>query len=163
MANISPSPVKDCYLCCSSLENSVVLKCCHSLCKSCLQSYWEFNKTLDCPVCLRGARCSVILQQHPSVLCFATVCNISDDGNAKPNLVRDAESEMREQSSETSDEDVDGDVMLHDVVPSTSEYEEEPHPPPTATSKSLRSNLCPKCGKRLKKKSDLRAHEKATS
>ncbi|KAI7810228.1 hypothetical protein IRJ41_023851, partial [Triplophysa rosa] len=47
------------------------------LCKSCLQNYWELNKSLECPVCLREMHCSVRLQQS-SVSRFATESTFSE-------------------------------------------------------------------------------------
>lgn len=95
MAAISPVPVTDsvCYLCTSPLKDSVVLRCCHSLCKNCLQSYWELNKSLKCPVCLRDTHCSVLLH-HLSISHFASEDESSQDSDFKPPHVANAESGM---------------------------------------------------------------------
>lgn len=95
MAANLPFPVTDsvCYLCTSSLKDSVVLRCCHSLCKICVQSYWELNKSLECPVCLRETHCSVLLH-HLSISRFTSEAESSQDSNFKPLHVGNAESEM---------------------------------------------------------------------
>lgn len=94
MAATSPITVTDsvCYLC-TSLKDSIVLRCCHSLCKSCLQSYWELNKSLECPVCLRETHCSVLLH-HLSISRFSSEDESSQDSNFKPLHVGNIESEM---------------------------------------------------------------------
>lgn len=55
-----------CLLCLGGLNNPVVLRCDHWLCKSCVQSSWEMTKSLKCPVCLRGTSCKVSLQNVSS-------------------------------------------------------------------------------------------------
>jgi len=94
MAATSPISVRDsvCYLC-TSLKDSVVLRCSHSLCRSCLQSYWELNKSLECPVCLRETHCSVLLH-HLSISHFSSEDETSQDSNFKPLHVGNVESEM---------------------------------------------------------------------
>lgn len=41
-----------CPICCDIFKNPVVLKCSHSFCESCLQTYWAQNRPRrDCPLC----------------------------------------------------------------------------------------------------------------
>ncbi len=103
MAASMPFPVTDsvCFLCTSSLKDSVVLRCCHSLCKKCVQSYWELNKSLECPVCLRETHCSVLLHRL-SISRFASEGESSQDRNFKPLHVGNAESEMVSELDYTS-------------------------------------------------------------
>ncbi|KTG38920.1 hypothetical protein cypCar_00006650, partial [Cyprinus carpio] len=103
MAATFPLPVTDsvCYLCTSFLQDRVVLRCCHSLCKICLQSYWELNKSLECPVCLKETHCSVLLH-HLSISRFTSEGKSSQDSNFKPFHVGSAESEMQSVEKDLS-------------------------------------------------------------
>nr|XP_055035208.1 E3 ubiquitin-protein ligase TRIM39-like [Misgurnus anguillicaudatus] len=42
-----------CPLCCDIFTNPVLLSCSHSICKDCIQRFWESKVTKDCPVCRR--------------------------------------------------------------------------------------------------------------
>ncbi|XP_073727711.1 E3 ubiquitin-protein ligase TRIM39-like [Misgurnus anguillicaudatus] len=45
-----------CPLCCDIFTNPVVLSCSHSICKDCIQRFWESKGSKDCPVCRRSLR-----------------------------------------------------------------------------------------------------------
>lgn len=66
MRRIIPSGDNICLFCLGCLNNPVVLRCYHRLCKSCVQSYWEITQSLKCPVCLRETLCKVSLQNVSS-------------------------------------------------------------------------------------------------
>ncbi|KAL6483738.1 hypothetical protein MHYP_G00086100 [Metynnis hypsauchen] len=40
-----------CPVCCDIFRDPVVLSCSHSLCKTCLQKFWETKGSRECPVC----------------------------------------------------------------------------------------------------------------
>ncbi|XP_065099750.1 E3 ubiquitin-protein ligase TRIM39-like [Paramisgurnus dabryanus] len=42
-----------CPVCCDIFINPVVLSCSHSICKDCIQRFWESKGSKDCPVCRR--------------------------------------------------------------------------------------------------------------
>ncbi|XP_073727677.1 E3 ubiquitin-protein ligase TRIM39-like isoform X2 [Misgurnus anguillicaudatus] len=42
-----------CPVCCDIFTNPVVLSCSHSICKDCIQRFWESKGSKDCPVCRR--------------------------------------------------------------------------------------------------------------
>nr|XP_055035207.1 E3 ubiquitin-protein ligase TRIM35-like [Misgurnus anguillicaudatus] len=42
-----------CPVCCDIFTNPVLLSCSHSICKDCIQRFWESKVTKDCPVCRR--------------------------------------------------------------------------------------------------------------
>ncbi|XP_017542704.2 tripartite motif-containing protein 35-like [Pygocentrus nattereri] len=42
-----------CPVCCDIFRDPVVLSCSHSVCKTCLQKFWETNQSQECPVCRR--------------------------------------------------------------------------------------------------------------
>ncbi|XP_030639311.1 E3 ubiquitin-protein ligase TRIM39-like [Chanos chanos] len=42
-----------CPVCCDIYRDPVVLSCSHSVCKDCLQKFWEAKGTRECPVCRR--------------------------------------------------------------------------------------------------------------
>ncbi|XDV36722.1 hypothetical protein PO909_006452 [Leuciscus waleckii] len=42
-----------CPVCCEIFNVPVLLSCCHSFCKECLQQFWKTKKTQECPVCRR--------------------------------------------------------------------------------------------------------------
>ncbi|XP_063041079.1 zinc-binding protein A33-like [Engraulis encrasicolus] len=45
-----------CPVCCDIYKDPVILTCSHSVCKSCLQQFWEKNGSRECPYCRR--KCS---------------------------------------------------------------------------------------------------------
>uniref|UniRef100_A0AAR2LRZ7 Uncharacterized protein n=1 Tax=Pygocentrus nattereri TaxID=42514 RepID=A0AAR2LRZ7_PYGNA len=40
-----------CPVCCDIFRDPVVLSCSHSVCKTCLQKFWETKESRECPVC----------------------------------------------------------------------------------------------------------------
>ncbi|XP_037397474.1 tripartite motif-containing protein 35-like isoform X2 [Pygocentrus nattereri] len=42
-----------CPVCCDIFRDPVVLSCSHSVCKTCLQQFWETKGSRECPVCRR--------------------------------------------------------------------------------------------------------------
>ncbi|XP_058248615.1 zinc-binding protein A33-like isoform X1 [Hemibagrus wyckioides] len=42
-----------CPVCCEIFKDPVVLPCSHSVCKVCLQQFWEAKESRECPVCRR--------------------------------------------------------------------------------------------------------------
>ncbi|XP_062391292.1 E3 ubiquitin-protein ligase TRIM35-like [Sardina pilchardus] len=42
-----------CPVCCDIFKDPVVLSCSHSICKVCLQQFWETKGSRECPVCRR--------------------------------------------------------------------------------------------------------------
>ncbi|XP_066541685.1 nuclear factor 7, ovary-like [Hoplias malabaricus] len=42
-----------CPVCCDIFKDPVVLLCSHSVCKACLQRFWETNESRECPICRR--------------------------------------------------------------------------------------------------------------
>ncbi|KAG7462641.1 hypothetical protein MATL_G00186870 [Megalops atlanticus] len=42
-----------CPVCCDTFREPVVLRCSHSFCKACLDTYWRDKAAPDCPVCRR--------------------------------------------------------------------------------------------------------------
>ncbi|XP_073727680.1 E3 ubiquitin-protein ligase TRIM39 [Misgurnus anguillicaudatus] len=42
-----------CPVCCDIFTNPVLLSCSHSICKDCIQRFWESKGSKDCPVCRR--------------------------------------------------------------------------------------------------------------
>ncbi|XP_036417127.1 tripartite motif-containing protein 35-like [Colossoma macropomum] len=55
MASISSPPDEDlsCPVCCEIFRDPVLLSCSHSVCKTCLQQFWETKGSRECPVCRR--------------------------------------------------------------------------------------------------------------
>ncbi|XP_042565472.1 zinc-binding protein A33-like [Clupea harengus] len=51
-----------CPVCCDIFKDPVVLSCSHSLCKACLQQFWETKISRECPVCRR-----ISSMDHPPV------------------------------------------------------------------------------------------------
>uniref|UniRef100_A0A8C1TIG8 Si:ch211-119o8.6 n=1 Tax=Cyprinus carpio TaxID=7962 RepID=A0A8C1TIG8_CYPCA len=145
MAATLPFPHSVSYLYTSSLKDSVVLRCCHSLCKNCLQSYWELNKSLEYPVCLRETYCSVLLH-HLSISRLASEGESSQDSNFKPLSPINTISILY-QSVEK-----DTSVAMSTIVSIKTEED--------ISTMVQMSNLCLKCGMSFKRKSYFRAHEK---
>ncbi|KAL6483762.1 hypothetical protein MHYP_G00086340 [Metynnis hypsauchen] len=42
-----------CPVCCDIFRDPVILSCSHSVCKTCLQNFWETKGSPECPVCRR--------------------------------------------------------------------------------------------------------------
>ncbi|KAL6483718.1 hypothetical protein MHYP_G00085900 [Metynnis hypsauchen] len=55
MAARNPLSEKElsCPVCCDIFRDPVVLSCSHSVCKTCLQTFWETKGSRECPVCRR--------------------------------------------------------------------------------------------------------------
>ncbi|KAL7859121.1 hypothetical protein SRHO_G00142680 [Serrasalmus rhombeus] len=56
-----------CPVCCDIFRNPVVLSCSHSVCKTCLQKFWETKWSRECPVCRRRSSkdpppCNLVLK-----------------------------------------------------------------------------------------------------
>ncbi|XP_031440506.1 E3 ubiquitin-protein ligase TRIM35-like [Clupea harengus] len=51
-----------CPVCCDIFKDPVVLSCSHSVCKTCLQQFWETKGSRECPVCRRRSS-----MEHPPV------------------------------------------------------------------------------------------------
>uniref|UniRef100_A0A3B4CA32 Uncharacterized protein n=1 Tax=Pygocentrus nattereri TaxID=42514 RepID=A0A3B4CA32_PYGNA len=56
-----------CPVCCDIFRDPVVLSCSHSVCKSCLQQFWETKGSRECPVCRRRSSkddppCNLVLK-----------------------------------------------------------------------------------------------------
>ncbi|KAL6483757.1 hypothetical protein MHYP_G00086290 [Metynnis hypsauchen] len=45
-----------CPVCCEIFRDPVVLSCSHSVCKTCLQTFWETQRYQECPVCRRSCK-----------------------------------------------------------------------------------------------------------
>uniref|UniRef100_A0A8C6T656 Uncharacterized protein n=1 Tax=Neogobius melanostomus TaxID=47308 RepID=A0A8C6T656_9GOBI len=57
----------NCPVCLEVYKNPVVLSCCHSFCKACLQDWWTQKVTRECPVCKRRSSrtdppCNLVLK-----------------------------------------------------------------------------------------------------
>lgn len=42
-----------CPVCCDIFSEPVLLSCTHSVCKTCLQRFWETKESPECPICRR--------------------------------------------------------------------------------------------------------------
>ncbi|XP_072562687.1 E3 ubiquitin-protein ligase TRIM39-like [Paramormyrops kingsleyae] len=42
-----------CSVCSEFYKDPVLLKCCHSFCRACLQKFWEQKSSRECPICRR--------------------------------------------------------------------------------------------------------------
>ncbi|XP_036448322.1 E3 ubiquitin-protein ligase TRIM39-like [Colossoma macropomum] len=56
-----------CPVCCEIFRDPVLLSCSHSVCKTCLQKFWETKGSRECPVCKRRSSrehppCSLVLK-----------------------------------------------------------------------------------------------------
>ncbi|KAL6483768.1 hypothetical protein MHYP_G00086400 [Metynnis hypsauchen] len=62
MAARNPLPEEElsCPVCCDIFRDPVILSCSHSVCKTCLQKFWETKGSQDCPVCRRRSS-----KEHP--------------------------------------------------------------------------------------------------
>ncbi|KAL0993253.1 hypothetical protein UPYG_G00105240 [Umbra pygmaea] len=50
-----PEEDLSCPVCCDIFKDPVLLKCSHSFCKNCLQTYWSTSAQRTCPVCRKRA------------------------------------------------------------------------------------------------------------
>uniref|UniRef100_A0A671MUR8 Uncharacterized protein n=1 Tax=Sinocyclocheilus anshuiensis TaxID=1608454 RepID=A0A671MUR8_9TELE len=69
MAFVKTVSVEDlsCPVCSEIFKAPVILSCSHSVCKECLQKFWETRNTQDCPICRRrssklGPPCNLVLK-----------------------------------------------------------------------------------------------------
>uniref|UniRef100_A0AAR2L054 Uncharacterized protein n=1 Tax=Pygocentrus nattereri TaxID=42514 RepID=A0AAR2L054_PYGNA len=69
MAARNPLSEEDfsCPVCCDIFRDPVVLSCSHSVCKTCLQKFWEAKGSRECPVCRRRSSkefppCNLVLK-----------------------------------------------------------------------------------------------------
>ncbi|XP_058248204.1 E3 ubiquitin-protein ligase TRIM35-like isoform X1 [Hemibagrus wyckioides] len=59
-----------CPVCCEIFKDPVLLHCSHSVCKVCLQKFWEAKGSRECPVCRRKSS----LQHPPINLVLKNLC-----------------------------------------------------------------------------------------
>ncbi|XP_076849978.1 E3 ubiquitin-protein ligase TRIM39-like [Brachyhypopomus gauderio] len=72
-----------CPVCCDIFRDPVVLSCSHSVCKTCLQQFWETKGSQECPVCRRRSSksvppCNLVLKN----LCEAFLASRSQRSSA---------------------------------------------------------------------------------
>ena len=55
MAARNPLSEEDfsCPVCCDIFRDPVILSCSHTVCKTCLQTFWENKRYRECPLCRR--------------------------------------------------------------------------------------------------------------
>ncbi|XP_063068980.1 uncharacterized protein LOC134460530 [Engraulis encrasicolus] len=59
-----------CPVCCDIFKDPVLLTCSHSICKVCLQKFWEIKGSRECPVCRRrSSKMNPPLNLHLKNLC----------------------------------------------------------------------------------------------
>ncbi|MCI4378121.1 hypothetical protein PGIGA_G00212320 [Pangasianodon gigas] len=83
-----------CPVCCEIFKDPVVLRCSHSVCKVCLQQFWETKGSRECPVCRRKSSleippinlalknlCETLLQERSqrSSSASETVCSLHSE------------------------------------------------------------------------------------
>ncbi|XP_051994558.1 nuclear factor 7, ovary-like isoform X1 [Xyrauchen texanus] len=69
-----------CPVCCEIYKNPVLLSCSHSVCKECLQQFWETKRTQECPVCRRRSS----KDEPPCNLALKNLCEMFvKEGNEK--------------------------------------------------------------------------------
>ncbi|KAI4891856.1 hypothetical protein NFI96_010939 [Prochilodus magdalenae] len=59
-----------CPVCCEIFKDPVLLHCSHSVCKNCLQKFWETKGSRECPVCRRRSS----LEEPPRNLALKNLC-----------------------------------------------------------------------------------------
>ncbi|XP_076119249.1 E3 ubiquitin-protein ligase TRIM35-like isoform X2 [Alosa pseudoharengus] len=59
-----------CPVCCDIYKDPVILTCAHSICKACLQQFWESKGSRECPYCRR--KCSKEL--YPPNMALRNLC-----------------------------------------------------------------------------------------
>ncbi|XP_062391158.1 E3 ubiquitin-protein ligase TRIM35-like [Sardina pilchardus] len=59
-----------CNVCCDIFKNPVLLTCAHSICKACLQQFWESKGSRECPYCRR--KCSKVV--YPPNMALRNLC-----------------------------------------------------------------------------------------
>nr|XP_055035210.1 E3 ubiquitin-protein ligase TRIM39-like isoform X1 [Misgurnus anguillicaudatus] len=78
-----------CPVCCDIFTNPVLLSCSHSICKDCIQRFWESKGSKDCPVCRRRSSKNPPLNLALKNLCetflkersqrSSSVCHLHDE------------------------------------------------------------------------------------
>ncbi|KAI4883965.1 hypothetical protein NFI96_029549, partial [Prochilodus magdalenae] len=58
-----------CPVCCEIFKDPVILRCSHSVCKDCLQKFWETKGSRECPVCRRRSS-----MEPPTNLALKNLC-----------------------------------------------------------------------------------------
>ncbi|XP_048095092.1 E3 ubiquitin-protein ligase TRIM35-like [Alosa alosa] len=61
-----------CPVCYDIFKNPIFLSCAHSVCKACLQQFWESKGSKECPYCRR--KCSKA--QYPSNMALRNLCEV---------------------------------------------------------------------------------------
>ncbi|XP_062391318.1 zinc-binding protein A33-like [Sardina pilchardus] len=61
-----------CPVCCDIYKDPVILTCAHSVCKACLQQFWESKGHRECPYCRR--KCSK--DWHPPNMALRNLCEV---------------------------------------------------------------------------------------
>ncbi|XP_036427983.1 zinc-binding protein A33-like isoform X1 [Colossoma macropomum] len=59
-----------CPVCCEIFKDPVILHCSHSVCKDCLQRFWETKGSRECPVCRRRSS----MHEPPTNLALKNLC-----------------------------------------------------------------------------------------
>ncbi|XP_053531120.1 E3 ubiquitin-protein ligase TRIM35 [Ictalurus punctatus] len=59
-----------CPVCCEIFTDPVLLRCSHSVCKVCLQKFWETKGSRECPVCRRKSS----MEDPPTNLALKNLC-----------------------------------------------------------------------------------------
>ncbi|XP_048093220.1 E3 ubiquitin-protein ligase TRIM17-like [Alosa alosa] len=59
-----------CPVCCDIYKDPVILTCAHSICKVCLQQFWESKGSRECPYCRR--KCSKV--KYPPSMALRNLC-----------------------------------------------------------------------------------------
>ncbi|KAM9486521.1 E3 ubiquitin-protein ligase TRIM35-like isoform 1-T2 [Clarias gariepinus] len=59
-----------CPVCCEIFKDPVLLHCSHSVCKVCLQKFWETKESRECPVCRRKSS----MDDPPTNLALKNLC-----------------------------------------------------------------------------------------
>ncbi|KAK2826796.1 hypothetical protein Q5P01_021010 [Channa striata] len=68
MASVSDENL-DCPVCREIFQDPVLLSCCHSFCKACLEAWWNENTNQECPLCRRRSQ-----NDPPRNLALRTLC-----------------------------------------------------------------------------------------
>ncbi|KAI4897836.1 hypothetical protein NFI96_027482 [Prochilodus magdalenae] len=59
-----------CPVCCEIFKNPVLLHCSHSVCKGCVQKFWEIKGSRECPVCRKKSS----MHRPPGNLALKNLC-----------------------------------------------------------------------------------------
>ena len=59
-----------CPVCCEIFKDPVLLRCSHSVCKDCLERFWETKGSRECPVCRRRSS----IDEPPTNLALKNLC-----------------------------------------------------------------------------------------